>query len=68
MYSSRKPTTQMSLSDATKEWNDMAEKNRRRFKELQSMGINSEQDYYKYVNGSLLSATIPGQGAQTRPY
>ena len=68
MYSSRKPTTQMSLSDATKEWNDMAEKNRRRFKELQSMGINSEQDYYKYVNGSLLSATIPGQGANIRPY
>jgi hypothetical protein len=63
MYSSRKPTDQMSLTEATKQWNDITEKNRKRYKELQGMGINNEQDYYKFVNGSLLSATIPGQGA-----
>jgi hypothetical protein len=62
-YSSRKPTDQMSLTEATKQWNDITEKNRKRYKELQGMGINNEQDYYKFVNGSLLSATIPGQGA-----
>jgi hypothetical protein len=68
LYSKTGKTNQMSLTDAAKQWNDMPKENRKYYKELQSMGINSEQDYYKFVNGQLLSATIPGQGAQTRPY
>jgi len=68
LYGKTGKTNQMSLTDAAKQWNDMPKDNRKYYKELQSMGINSEQDYYRYVNGSLLSATIPGQGAQTRPY
>jgi len=68
LYGKTGKTNQMSLTDAAKQWNDMPKENRKYYKELQSMGINSEQDYYRYVNGSLLSATIPGQGAQTRPY
>jgi len=68
LYGKTGKTNQMSLTDAAKQWNDMPKENRKYYKELQSMGINSEQDYYKFVNGQLLSATIPGQGAQTRPY
>jgi hypothetical protein len=66
--SGKKSTDQMSLTEATKQWNDITEKNRKRYKELQGMGISNEQDYYRFVNGQLLSATIPGQGATTRPY
>ena len=60
--------SQISLTDAAKQWNDLPKENRKYYKELQSMGINSEQDYYKFVNGQLLSATIPGQGANIRKY
>jgi hypothetical protein len=60
--------SQISLTDAAKQWNDLPKENRKYYKELQGMGINSEQDYYKFVNGQLLSATIPGQGANIRPY
>jgi len=66
--SGKKSTDQMSLTEATKQWNDITEKNRKRYRELQGMGINNEQDYYRFVNNQLLSATIPGQGATTRPY
>jgi hypothetical protein len=68
LYAKTGKTNQMSLTDAAKQWNDMPKENRKYYKELQSMGINSEQDYYKYVNGQLLSATIPGQGANIRSY
>ena len=60
--------SQISLTDAAKQWNDLPKENRKYYKELQSMGINNEQDYYKFVNGQLLSATIPGQGANIRKY
>jgi hypothetical protein len=59
---------QMTLTDAAKQWNDLPKENRQYYKELKGMGINNEQDYYRFVNGQLLSATIPGQGATTRPY
>lgn len=68
LYGKTAKTNQMSLTDAAKQWNDLPKENRKYYKELQSMGINNEQDYYKFVNGQLLSATIPGEGAVKRPY
>jgi hypothetical protein len=68
LYGKTGKANQMSLTDAAKQWNDLPKENRKYYRELQNMGINNEQDYYRFVNGQLLSATIPGQGATTRPY
>lgn len=59
----------MSITDATKEFNDMAEKNPAMYRELKKMGITTPRDYLTYATTGLppgaVSATVP-EGAKTR--
>lgn len=59
----------MSITDATKEFNDMAEKNPAMYRELKKLGVTTPRDYLTYATTGLppgaVSATVP-EGAKTR--
>lgn len=59
----------MSITDAAKEFNDMAEKNPAMYRDLKKLGVNNPRDYLTYVTTGLppgaVSATVP-EGAKTR--
>jgi len=59
MNAAKKPTDVVPRATALKEYNDD--------RKLQRLYPDFET-YYKMINNQLLSATIPGQGAPTRPY
>ena len=66
LYKGAKGKDIISRTDAVKEYNDILEKNPKRARELRDLGITNENAYYNYLltgNAGILSATIPGQGA-----
>lgn len=60
MNASKKPTDVVSRNDALKQWEDLTRTKQSKYGDFET--------YYKTINNNLMSATIPGQGANIRPY